>query len=256
MPYLKTINFTIKNEAASEAVKVKINVNTKGQFYTNVDSELLESIKGAFDRKCYNPVAFKDKIQVTESSLDDLVTNIKQAYQNDFSPIITQEPMILYNIESHIAFAEDKEGNIFPNSGFEGAKWTMENNHDNDMYGSHYASNVSKGGYSITIGARAKMKTTYKYGTNEKVKYADYYKDGSLHGHDNPAQLLNSWCSFELPDNPKEIPYTDDGALFFHKLMTGMASLSQLIQNNTFNQQNLLKLILSGNNPLSLKAPE
>ena len=65
-------------------------------------------------------------------------------------------------------------------------------------------------------------------------------------GNQNPAQMLNSWTAFTLPDNAKEIPYTNEAALFFHNLMFGMAKISKQIQEATFQQNNLLELIESG----------
>ena len=114
------------------------------------------------------------------------------------------------------------------------------------MYGCHHASNPSYGGYNLTIGARALLKKTIIYGEIKKIKYESYYKGESHLGHDNPAQLLNSWCSISLPEDCKEIPYTDEAALFFHNLIFGMAQLSKRIQEHTFDQKNLLELISKG----------
>ena len=245
MPYLKTENLSIQTEMGQSHVKIKLNVNTNGVFYCNLDNELLPSIQGVFDSKNYEETYNKKReIKVFNGNLESLIGNIKTVYKNFMTPKITKEPVILYNIESHVSFAQDEEGNIFPNAGFEGARWTMEHPQGRDMFGGHYASQPSEGGYSITIGAEAKLKIIYKYGDNEKIKYENYYKGGSHHGHDNPAELLNSWCSFSLGNNFKEIPYSDEGALFFHKLMLGMASLSQLIQNSTFEQDKLLSPVL------------
>jgi len=117
------------------------------------------------------------------------------------------------------------------------------------MYGNHHASNQSDGGYSLTIGARALKKITWTQGRKVTVEYESYYgvdENGdelSHHETDHPAGRLNSWCSFYLNDDCKEIPYTDDAARFFNDLMLGMAKLSKLIQERTFDQENLMKLI-------------
>jgi hypothetical protein len=155
--------------------------------------------------------------------------------------------VIRYNIESHVAFAADVNGNIFPNSRFAGAEWSDKDG----RYGGHVATCPSRGGYTLTIGAKAFLKTVYRYGDNEKVEYEYYYKGGSHLKHDNPAELLNSWTSFSLGDGAKEIPYSDEAALFFHDLMLGMAKLSKLVQDNTFDQSGLSELIESGSRLLS-----
>ena len=51
-----------------------------------------------------------------------------------------------------------------------------------------------------------------------------------------------------LLKNFKEIPYSDESALFFYNLMLSMARISKMIQEHTFNQENLIRLIASGTN--------
>lgn len=46
-----------------------------------------------------------------------------------------------------------------------------------------------------------------------------------------------------MGNNPKEIPYTDEAALFFYSLLMGMAQISRQIREATFQQENLLALI-------------
>ena len=113
-------------------------------------------------------------------------------------------------------------------------------------YGDHHATEPAHGGYSLTVGAKALLKTTYSYGGQDRVEYTDYYKDGGHLGHENPAERLNSWVCFSLGENPKEIPYSDEAAEFFFNLMYGMAKLAQMIQGKTFKQEDLLKLVFSG----------
>jgi len=242
MPHLKTENFYIKNEAGiDEKITVKINVDKGGLFSSNIDEKFNLSIKDTF--KLWGYARAKDMMKVSHSDLDTLVYMLKQVFKKHYDPEISEEYVIIYNIESHVSFAEDNHGNIFPNGGFPNAEWR----NNDGRYGNHHASKPSNGGYSIIIGARAMIKITYKYGDSKKVKYKPYYKGGSHLGHDNPAQLLNSWCSFSLNDF-KEMPYSDESAIFFHNLMLGMAKISQMIQNATFEEDNLMKLIASGNN--------
>lgn len=237
MPHLKTIKFHASNEVETEALSVKINISAAGDFYCYLPGYLLPAVRDSFNISSYieNP----EKIKVTETTLKELEFNIQRSLNIYTKPEILKYPVILYNIESHTSFAEDKDGNIFPNAGFNGASWKD----DRDRYGNHHASNPSHGGYSLIIGAQAKMKIIHKYGTIEKIKYKPYYNGGHHLGNKNPAELLNSWCSYSLGDNPKEMAYTDDAALFFYDLMMGMAKLSKIIQDKTFNQIDLLTMI-------------
>lgn len=243
MPHLKTETLVIRTETGKYIKKVKVMVSTNGKFYSNLDSEYKYAIEGVIGIRADDGDA---KIKVSNDSLETLVHLLKKIFKTHYRPSVTKEPVIIYNIESHISFAEDEKGDIFPNAGFSGAKW---GDAYDKKYGQHHATNASKNGYSLTIGAKAQLKISYKYGDSEKVEYENYYRGGSHHGHENPAELLNSWCSFHL-ENFKEIPYSDESAMFFHNLMHGMAKLSQMIQENTFDQQQLLRLIATGNNPL------
>lgn len=243
MPYLKTVEFSVSNPAIRTSVRLKVCVNSSGMFYCYVDPGIIDAVKGVFDPKCLEHK--NGKLKVVGDSLGVLLDDIKNAYTVFFEPEVTQEHVIIYNIESHVSFAEDAAGNIYPNSGFENSEWCQRD----EMYGAHHANAPSKGGYTLTVGARAMTKTVYRYGESEKVKYETYYAGGSHHGKENPAEKLNSWCSFEL-DNFKEIPYSDQAALFFYNLLYGMARLSQMIQQHTFDQEDLTRLISSGAGPL------
>ena len=79
------------------------------------------------------------------------------------------------------------------------------------------------------------------------VSYSDYYAGGDHHGRSNPAGLLNSWWAVGVGDRPKEIPYSADAALFFHRLLQGMAEISRRIQEATFTQDRLVELIAKSN---------
>jgi len=244
MPHLKTETFKIKTEAdVWHYPKVKISVNANGEFYANLESDVRISAEGVLKQQFIEG----EKIKVIASSLNTLESLIEKIYRNHYEPKITEEPVILYNIESHVTFAEDKDGNIFPNAGYPNANWNMDYN----RYGEHHAAKPSNGGYCLTIGAKAMMKTTYFYGDGKKVKYKPYYKGESHLGRDNPAQQLNNWAAFNLDyDTCKEMPYTDEAAEFFYSLLYSMAKISKMIQDNTFEQEKLLQLIATGSNPM------
>ena len=244
MPHLKTENIkfdTQLSEFGYSYKKVKISVSKDGYFYSNIEPEFIlasESILGSrFNEN-------DSYIKISDSNCDSLIRTLKEIFELHHKPEITEEPVILYNIESHVSFCQDENGTIF-NNGYSGGKWFSEDG----RYGQHHSANPSENGYSLIIGAKAKLKITYQYGDIKRVTYEDYYKGGSHLGGDNPAQLLNGWSSFSLK-RYKEIPYSDESALFFHNLMLGMAKISKLIQESTFDKEKLLNLIESGNNPL------
>jgi hypothetical protein len=227
--------------------KISIKVSAGGEFYCYLPEDYLPAVKDVFKQNWK-----KDgKIRVYADTLAELETRIEKTIRINAEPEVFEEPVIRYNIESHVSFAEDSDGNVFPNTGFPDTKWNAKG--DRELYGNHDSAKPCRGGYSLRVGAQAMMKKTLVYGETKRVKYSFYYKDGSHHDHDNPAELLNSWSSFSLPDNAKEIPYTDEAALFFHNLLLGMAQLSKKIQEQTFGQEKLLELIAKGHKLLPEK---
>ena len=92
------------------------------------------------------------------------------------------------------------------------------------------------------------LKRTYRYGAQTKIEYARFYENGHHLGRNNPAELLNSWTSMGVGENPKEIPYSAEAALFFHRMLLGMAEISRRVQEATFTPQKLQELIAAGNN--------
>jgi hypothetical protein len=245
MAKLKKIQVRAKNKAgAEEVLHVDVNVDADGVFYANIP----EHLRLCFDanRFSYSARTPKGFFRASACTYDQLVSSMKAALDRYVEPVVTEEPVIVYNIESHVSFAEDASGNICPNAGFPGARWVNESrNGDSPSYGDHSATHSSAGGYSIKIGARAQLKRTYRFGNKERVEYKNYYADGDHHGNENPAELLNSWCAFHLGDNFKEIPYSDEAALFFHRMQLGIAELNRRIQQATFTQERLTALISS-----------
>ncbi len=242
MPHFKTQKFSIHiPDIGHVGEKVSIKINADGDFYCYLPDKYIFAVKDVFKRDWQWK---EDKIRIHSTTFAGLESSISAVIRINAQPEILEEPIIRYNIESHVSFAEDDAGNIFPNAGYPGAKW--KHHSIEGMYGDHCSSKLAKGGYGLIVGAKAVMKKTLTYGETKKIKYEGYYKGGHHLTYENPAQLLNSWASIKLPDDAKEIPYTDEAALFFHNLMLGMSQLSKRIQEATFDQQNLLKLISEG----------
>lgn len=240
MPLFKRHEYYHQNKAGAEIrVVVAVNIDSGGVFYGNLPDYLADAFGADREVNTRTPAG---RFRVSAATFADFSRKIDDALRRYMEPEITTEHVIQYNIESHVSFATDADGNIFPNAGYPGAEWGETMNH-NGAFGGHHAANPSEGGYSLKIGARAMTKTTIAYGEKKTVRYDRYYKGGSNFGQSNPAELLNSWCSMTVGNRPKEIPYTDESALFFHRLLLGMATLNRQIQQATFDQENLLHLI-------------
>jgi len=170
--------------------------------------------------------------------LKSTLTALLKAY---VSPEITVERVIRYNVESHVSFCEDADGNIHPNGTFNNAKWA-----DRQHYGNHHAGDAARNGYSLVIGARVWDKRTIRRGDAVKIEY-DHVSTGQNGDPIDPLDLLNGWCSFKLPDHGvKEMPYSPEAALFFHRLMLSLVDLSRRIQTFMHDQPRLLAAIKNG----------
>lgn len=182
---------------------------------------------------------------VYSKTYDGLIRSFRTAFDKATTPEETRVNVILYNIESHVAFAITDKGEIVPNAGYDDARWV--DHEDDQKFGDHSASSRAKGGYSLTIGAKPYTKVeSFMGGEKVKTKFESYYGENGDHlGNETPAEKLNSWCSFELPKDSKEMPYSDEAALFFHDLMMGMAKLSKLVQDRTFDEATLMEAIAS-----------
>lgn len=243
MSVFKTEEIKIDTVFGAQYVKVKIMISSQGLFYANIEDEMHDAAQGALKNREDYEFSNKGQLRIISKTYEDIIGKIKRVCKAFLEPQVTKIPVIRYNIESHVAFAQDKEGGIYPNARYPGSKWPNVDSPQWTMFGGHSSSNIAKGGYSLTVGAIAQLKTIYKYGDKEKIEYSKYYGHSNYPDKDNPAERLNSWCSFDLGYSPKEIPYTDEAAEFFYNLMYGIAKLSKMIQESTFEQTRLLQLI-------------
>lgn len=247
MPRVKKYTFevSIGDGLGTVRADVVFYVNTAGVFYCQVPVEVLDyfSVGELYQDAVKCRLNKGGQLTLYANTLDALEDIIVVAIRACNTPEVITELVIQYNLESHISFAQTQDGVIHPSAQSDGAQWSDEGK--NGMYGGHSAGNRSQGGYSLTIGAKAMVKVTSKVGERVSVKYNRYYKSGNHFDTSDPSGLLNSWTGFSLPKNPKEIPYTEEAALFFHNLMLGMARLSKQIQEATFDQSNLLAAIQS-----------
>jgi len=255
MPLFKKhkISIDLRNGLGDVTMDVTVNINSNAEFYCRVPEEVLPYFDPCrYEKGIICQMDRSKKLAIYATSFATLEAALIKALTACNQPVVTEEHVIRYNIESHVTFAQNEEGGIFPNAGFEGATWSRVDDADGKKkYGDHHATQGSEGGYSLTIGAKAMTKVTTAIGDRVSVEYRPYYKGANhLSNTANAATLLNSWCSFSLPKHPKEMPYSDAAAMFFHNLMLGMAKLSKQIQEATFNQEDLLLLIESSNGNL------
>lgn len=238
MPHFKTETFSHRNAAGGVLqAKLKININSAGEFYCTPEPDLLEVIR-SIPGGC--GISHTDtKLFSTEFEL--LKDRINEGLKLLSTPVTKVEHVIRYNIESKVKFAMTPDGEIFPNGYFhKEARWLKSD----ALYGGLHACQQAKGGYALVIGAEALEKTTIQCGGHQKISYRHYYKGESHLGTENPAQKLNSWVGVGLDaKTSREMPYSDEAALFFFDLMMSMAKISKVIQEGVGTQEGLDRLI-------------
>lgn len=241
MANFKIVQFQIKNELDFHMIKINIMVNYKDRFYAFLPAEMHQSAANEFkDSEIIKKE--EEKIKVKKKTYEELIKALQNTYRLFLKPQIIKEPIILYNIEVHASFAEAEDGTIHPNANYPGTEWTSVI-YGREKYGSHHATNPAEGGYSLTVGAMAVNKVTYTYGEKSKIEYEPFFDSKFPKPKNHPAALLNSWTALSLPEKAKEIPYSDEAAMFFYNLMFSVCVLCQKIQDHTFDQKDLLTVI-------------
>lgn len=256
MPKLKTetVRATIGSGFATAWVKVDVYVNTSGEFYCPIPDKVLEYFSVGGYGNGSNPAIHcnfnkAQKLCLYCVELDPLLNLLRRALIDVNTPQVTETHVIRFCIKTKVTFALDADGQVFPNATYPGASW--QNLRQVALGESAYGMFSNHDGYTLCIGAKALTRVEKRLGSKVVVDYERYYKGASHHGRENPAQKLNSWAGFDLPEDAKEIPYTDEAALFFHSIMLGMAKLCKQIQDATFNEDRLLETI-SKSLPLGL----
>lgn len=252
MPRLKkdTVNVKISPNNAPqrrESVEVEFHVNSAGEFYCEVPERLLVAVPGIGPLSDSKGRVFVRENRASRKSLyaqalDDLYVAIRTLLAKACEPKVTTETLILYNIESHVSFAVGEDGDIARNA-TGNAKWVSVD----ERYGNHHATNCAQGGYSLVVGAKVVTRMTVDYGNSKDVEDITFKPEQEIdeNGNQHPASKLNSWCSFSLPKGCKSMPYSDEAALFFDNMMMGMARLSRMIQEQTYEPEDLTALIQS-----------
>ena len=240
MPLLKNKEFKVNHKNFFDDLKVKIMISAGGLFYAKLPEYLFTASSNlSGDRNITVEPVLKGVFKVSTTTLNVLERTIEGLMTDSIQPEIKEALVIRFNIQSDVSFAENDEGDIFPNAGFPGAEWHHHESDENEMYGGHHATQPADGGYGLIVGAQVLLKTEYTFGGAVKTEYS--YSQ-------NHGKCLNKWVAFKLPEHCKEIPYTEEAENFFNELLHGMAKLSQFIQKSTFSPQALLETIQASSN--------
>lgn len=237
MPKFKKVDFCFMNGEVEESFSADIRINADGEFYCEVPGQIGELIYHAKPEKArvFYKMSGLDHYTLYAKDYESLLAAIRKAIKETMEPEITETQVIRYRIEVDAAVAVDDQGNVCPNAGWPNAKWLPS-----EVFGCSPAGSPQ----SLSIQACAMTKKVIRYpGGKTEVKYTPFYAGGDHFSRENPAELLNAWNGHIYSDKAKEIPYTDENALFFHRLLLGITQLILMIQTATFEQKDLLATI-------------
>ena len=222
------------SQFGNEHLEYEIHVNSKGAFFAKLDVEYESFVKASK----YNYDIKGNRLNLFCNLMDELEEAVELLFKAKNEPIVTTEEVILYNIQSQVAFAVDKKGQICPNAERPNSRWAG--------YGNIHSSNPADGGYSLTIGARVYNKNLLRLPNGETITEYTWFD------RTEAGRALNSWRSFSLDtDTAEEMPYSDNAAIFFYDLLLGMATVSKKIQEMTSSREDILKLINNNTKLLS-----
>ena len=178
MAFLKNETFCVQDGAGGQvSIKTKISVSVDGEFTTRINECFRVAAKGVLERLAIEVKTTNGSFRVSFNSLNDLDQGIKMILKTHYTPEIKEEYVIRYIIKSKISFAQNEAGDVFPNTLKEGYEW--DTGDKRIKHGDLNSSNLARGGYSLTVFARALIKKTYKFGDNKKIEYTEYYQGAS-----------------------------------------------------------------------------
>lgn len=241
MAFLKNNKYQRETGAGGfERIEAKISVSVDGYFTTRIDEKYRDCAKGVLEFDAIERDTRHGTFRISFNSLDDLDQGIDLILAKYCNPEVKRENIIRYKIETSVNFAENKKGEMAQNAGKDGFSWEYKGKE-------RFKDDIQRNPYHIKVYARALVKTTKRFGQHKTVAYACYYAGGSHLGNENPAQKLNAWTNIGISDKEQanEIPYSDQSALFFNDLIWGIVKLAKLIQDHTFNKNDLFKTITS-----------
>ena len=232
--------YSPQNKKFRHDLVVDVKVRSNGLFYAHVPVFLKESIHAVeigieITKRKTNKETDYDVRADTFAKLEQLLV---EATEIALTAKRETEHVIVYNIALHCTFAVKEDGTTAHNS--------VDGEWNNDkIFGNHTSINLSKGGFGICIGAEARTKITDTFGEHTEVKYERYNGEGDTNWQypTTPAGILNSWNGFYIGDTFKEIPYTDEAAIFFDGIMKGIVSMSRNIAKYLGSEEDVLRAI-------------
>ena len=233
MPLIsKNKTIRIHTTMGHQVEKYDVYCNADGMFYTRLDLDIYMDIVQGIGLTNYQVKG--DKVLIFFDTSSELESKMYDIVKVLVDPETVEELVICYNVDAVASFGMTPDGDVTPNPEGEDYVW--------HKYGEQHATNPADGGFSVTIGARVYVKCTHTMGDRETVNYESAYSRKELGEY---GKLLSRWCSFSLPKDAPEMPYTEDNAKFFHEMMVGIVTIAKMLKDRTETKEQIITMIAS-----------
>lgn len=244
---------TAVDKVTKIAYKADASVGLDGIFSVELDARLEKSADHLLRDPEFRNIGTKptpNGHRVIGKSLDEVRRFIEHCAANELKCEVKTERVIVYGYDIFAHACQASDGSLHPNGHYAGreGKWI-------ELATNTFGSEVREH-YSVGFAAVVREKTTYTRPTGTVVKY-DQPDKVSHFADTDPMMMLNAFVKVkpkldggQLPSGFKEMPYTEEAALFFYQTMMNIVNLASTVRNFFSNAPMLLNAIKTGANLL------
>jgi hypothetical protein len=211
----------------------------------------------------------KEHLHIYCKIMEKLKICLHEALVQYSAPVVVKELVIRYNTKVQAAAYELPDGRLFANGYVADKIGKAEGLQKDERFGGYgnwakelktESNNPAYGGYSVQVGAAVQVKVTTTRGESVKIVYES--PSGFTHSDVNvpeAAEKLNSFIGLSLSNSSyysdrdiilQEIPYTDEAAEFFYRIMIGIAEMGLKMARFFADKETMIARIQARNTPL------
>jgi hypothetical protein len=205
---------------------VKTFVDAHGKFSINIPDLLVDIAESKMPRASFGVRSQRNICQLHCSNLHDGLAFLTECAQDHVTVETKTERVILYGCDLRVSFWIEKNGNFVP-SGYraDGGAWWKPKMHRQSL---HSEAGVEY--YSVGLVAIVFDKITHKRASGDTLQWERVREDRN--DEQSPIGRLNAFCALGIdpedhPDTLREMPYSDEAAEFFYKVLIGLCHIAK-----------------------------
>jgi hypothetical protein len=251
MATLKPLKFRRKNHAGEVMeFSALCSVGQDGVFSINIPDELAETAKAMRD-PLVSVSQQRVHWRVSARTLEAATRFVNAAIDEHLAVEVKVELVICYAHNVKVAYFENADGSIHPNGYF----GNYEGGPGNTWKGKLNGSSDQDDAFSVAFVARAFERTTFIRPNQTKIVFG---RPDAAHHDDGPLGRLNGFAGlgrFQPGKATAWVPYTDEAAEFFTKMMLGMCDLARKLEQ-FIDDKDALQIAIQRGAPLLGMAPQ